>query len=197
MREFSVIAKTDEPARDAERKQVGAAVLTVIRAFDFTTDVCGVTRTKVHQGRTGPHQASINRINSRSRTGYMDVSNMEVSTSAGNYLAGNTFRESQPDMMKFFSTHIGTEEFDPTKDIKPQLCSLQQTQPGPHLNLYKSGSVAGSHQCPYGESTKKRPQDQRCSECHSDKRRRTVTTGRICVAVWSLCDHHLPYVTQP
>jgi hypothetical protein len=134
MREFSSIAKTDEPARDAERKQVGAAVLTVIRAFDFTTDVCGVTRTKVHQGRTGPHQASINRINSRSRTGYMDVSNMEVSTAAGNYLAGNTFRESQPDMMRFFSTHIGAEEFDPTEDIKPQLCSLEQTQPGPHLN---------------------------------------------------------------
>ncbi len=36
-------------------------------------------------------------------------------------------------MMKFFSTHIGAKEFDPTQDIKPQLRSLEQTQPGPHL----------------------------------------------------------------
>ena len=34
----------------------------------------------------------------------------------------------------FFSTHIGAKEFDPTQDIKPQLRSLEQTQPGPRLN---------------------------------------------------------------
>ncbi len=33
-------------------------------------------------------------------------------------------------MMMFFSTHIGAEEFDPTKDIQPQLRSLEETQPG-------------------------------------------------------------------
>jgi hypothetical protein len=37
-------------------------------------------------------------------------------------------------MMRFFSTHIGAEEFDPTQDIKPQLHSLEQTHPGPHLD---------------------------------------------------------------
>ncbi len=37
-------------------------------------------------------------------------------------------------MMTFFSTHIGAEEFNPTKDIQTQLRSLEQTQPGPQLN---------------------------------------------------------------
>ena len=115
MREFSVIAKTDEPARDAERKQVSVCVclrVSVCVALIRHTGWCSCAQSDRrlrfhircvwrdwHQNPPRPHwtspgshsacfsdnrlltmlQASINRINSRSQTGYADVSNMEVS----------------------------------------------------------------------------------------------------------------------
>ncbi len=117
MREFSVIAKTDEPARDAERKQVSVWVCVCLRVAVYMalirhTGWCSCAqsdrrlrfhiqcvRRDWHQSPQRPHwtlsgshsacfsdyrlltmlQASINRINARSRTGYIDASNLEVS----------------------------------------------------------------------------------------------------------------------
>ena len=53
----------------------------------------------------------------------------QVCTAAGNMLAGNTLRESQPCMMRFFSTHIAAGEFDPTEDVVSQLEALNIMQP--------------------------------------------------------------------
>jgi hypothetical protein len=54
---------------------------------------------------------------------------IQVTTAAGNYLAGNTLRKSQPDLMCFLSTHIGAGDFDPTRDVILQLRKLDQAQP--------------------------------------------------------------------
>ena len=44
MREFSVIAKTDEPARDAERKQVSVCVCVCVCVSAYGC-VCGINPT--------------------------------------------------------------------------------------------------------------------------------------------------------
>jgi hypothetical protein len=59
----------------------------------------------------------------------------QVCTAAGNMLAGNTLRESQPCMMRFFSTHIAAGEFDPTQDVVSQLEALNDRQPLPSLDF--------------------------------------------------------------
>ncbi len=108
---------------------------------------------------TNHPQASINRIDNATNRGYLDRSNMEVGhsslppkirahffhssrcvqvcTAAGNLLAGNTIRSSQPDMLKLFSTHIAVGEFDPTGDVLPQLQALDARQPHPILNFWE------------------------------------------------------------
>ena len=56
---------------------------------------------------------------------------VQVCTAAGNLLAGNSLRESQPCMLRFFSTHIAAGEFDPTEDVVPQLEALDVCKPAP------------------------------------------------------------------
>lgn len=97
----------------------------------------------------------MNRIVSTDKSGYLNPANMEVSdiqllsillqkkffamvhfivqvcTAAGNLLAGNSLRESQPCMLRFFSTHIAAGEFDPTEDVVPQLEALDVCKPAP------------------------------------------------------------------
>jgi hypothetical protein len=59
--------------------QVKANVKATIDSFDFAVDKCGVTRTVlVDSTRTGPFQASINRIDNEIGPGYLNRANLEV-----------------------------------------------------------------------------------------------------------------------
>ena len=59
--------------------QVKANVKHVIDSFDFDVDKCRVTQTVfVDRTRTGPFQASINRIDNEIGPGYLIRANLEV-----------------------------------------------------------------------------------------------------------------------
>ncbi len=59
----------------------------------------------------------------------------QVCCAAGNLVAGNAKRESQPCMFRFFSTHIAAGEFDPKGDVVSQLQVLDERLPCPMPNI--------------------------------------------------------------